>query len=143
MEIKSKITLEIHEFLKQYPLFKYRGKPLWNAQNMSDLNKQIWKNLSQARSMQTTELGYYLVRYGLERPCWDFELEEISGYDILKLDRYMQTPFYLDSKKRMLCIFDDAVAAQLMIYGNDVRSFLDAQDGVSDRPVKNKIPNKS
>lgn len=142
MTEKTKLTLslEIQDFLKQNPGFTFRGKsPSVNVNNLADLSKQIWKNLFKASSMQVTEFGCYILRYGLEKPCWDIQLNEINSYDVLKLERYLSGPFFLNTAKKTLTIFDDSIAAQLLLYGNDIRTFLDAQDGVSDRPVKPKI----
>lgn len=138
-KIKLTLSLEIQQHLKQNPGFTFRGHtPNINVDNLAELSKQIWKNLFKKTSMQVTELGYCLLRYGLEKPCWDFYLEEINSYDVLKLERYLSGPFFLNTAKRTLSVFDDTVAAQLLIYGNDIRTFLDAHDGVSDRPVKPK-----
>src|SRR6056297_167388 len=139
-EIKFKTTLEIQQHLEQYPGFKYRGVDLnHKSKNLSEFNKQIWKNTANKTSMQVTEMGYSILKFSMEKPLWEFELDEINSYDILKLDRYMPGPYYLNSKQKILCVFDENIATQLLLYGGDVRTFLDAQDGVSERPVRPKI----
>lgn len=138
-KIKLSLSLEIQQYLKQSPGFSFRRQTIKvNIENPAELNKQVWKNLFKKSSMQVTEFGYCILRYGLEKPCWDFHLEEINSYDVLKLERYLSCPFYLNTAKRTLSVFGDSIAAQLLLYGNDIRTFLDAQDGVSDRPVKPK-----
>jgi hypothetical protein len=106
---------------------------------IDDLFKAIWKNTSVSGGMALTSLGCEYFINLLELEYWSFAVETNTSATILMMERYMTTPYHLTMGKsknhRNLILFDESVATQLILYGNDLKSFLLAQDSASDRPI--------
>jgi hypothetical protein len=99
-----------------------------------------------------TNSGYSLTHHGLDHLVdtlqlkhWNVSivLETVSSAEIIMLSRYMNTPFFLHKFNRVkstreLVVFDENIAAQLVLYGGNLKMFLEAQDSVSDNPVRKK-----
>jgi hypothetical protein len=43
---------------------------------------------------------------------------------LLGLDRHLKAPYFLKSGK--LSIFDDSISTQLLLYGGDIKAYIDA-----------------
>jgi hypothetical protein len=89
--------------------------------------------------MALTNLGCEYFITLLELQHWDFAVETNTSAVILMMERYMTSPYYLTMGKgknhRNLILFDETVATQLILYNNDLKLFLQAQDSASDRPI--------
>jgi hypothetical protein len=116
-----------------------------NFASVEPLFKQMWHSTNTNNSYSLTRFGLECLAKDLKLKYWKVSivLETISSAEIIMLSRYMNTPFYLhkfNAKKatRDLVVFDDNVAAQLLLYGGNLKVFLQAQDSASNNPVMKK-----
>lgn len=135
MNHKHRLTVAVYEALRNPDGLVFNH----NFSGADDLFKAIWKNTSTNGGMALTSLGCEYFINLLELEYWDFAVETNTSATILMMERYMTTPYYLTMGKsknhRNLILFDESVATQLILYGNDLKSFLLAQDSASDRPI--------
>ena len=133
MSLKYKLTAKVFESVKSKSSFY----------NVEVLFMQMWHS-------SNTNTGYSLTKFGLD--ClvkelklqhWtvNISLEKVSSAEIIMLSRYMKTPFFQHkfnrhTDNRKLVVFDENIAAQLVLFGGDIQLFLEAQDNVSNNPVK-------
>ena len=135
MNHKHRLTVAVYEALKNPDgvIFNH------SFGGVDDLFKAMWKNTSLTGGMALTSLGVeYLINL-LELNHWDFSVETSTSATILMMERYMTSPYYLTMGKsknhRNLILFSETVATQLILYNNDLKSFLTAHDSASDRPI--------
>lgn len=138
MNPKHRLTVAVYEILTDSNGVAYDPKFV----AVDDLFKAMWKNTSTNSGMALTGLGCdYLINL-LDLEHWDFVVETNTSATILMMERYMTLPYYLTMGKsknhRNLILFDETVATQLILYGNDLKAFLLAQDSSSNRPVLKK-----
>lgn len=85
---------------------------------------QTWSNVNSRNGFKLTGYGFFELRQ--KHQFWSVALQqELRSVDILRLNRVMQSPWYVDY--RGLHFFDSNIAVQLMLYDNDVRFWLEAQ----------------
>lgn len=135
MNPKYRLTVAVYEALRNPSGVVFSH----NFNGIDDLFKSIWKNTSHSNGMALTALGVeYLINL-LDLQHWDFSVAATTSADILMMERYMTSPYYLTVGKsknhRNLILFDETVATQLILYNNDLKLFLRAQDSASDRPI--------
>ena len=106
---------------------------------------QMWHSSNTNSGYSLTKFGLDCLTDTLDLKHWSVNivLETVSSAEIIMLSRYMSTPFFLhkfNRKKssRELIVFDENIAAQLVLYGGNLKLFLEAQDSVSDNPVKHR-----
>lgn len=138
MSLKHKITVAV------YNKISVDGMGYTHARGLSsidDLFIQMWKNTGLNRGMALTGYGLECLVNVLTLKSWEIDVDtkNIRSADLIMLDRYMTAPyffFYPSTRKRKnLVLFDESTVAQLMLYNNDLKLFLDAQDAASNRPV--------
>lgn len=83
-------------------------------------------NLRSSGGLRLTEAGYQAFQL-LEIENWKVSYDE-SGYidkpTLLKLDKKIQFPYYIDSKKKQLVMFSSREAMLATLYG-DLQKFLE------------------
>ena len=138
MNPKHRLTVAVWNALRDPDILLHR----FNHEGIDKLFKAMWKNPSVSGGMALTSLGCEYFINLLDLQHWSFAVETNTSATILMMERYMTTPYYLTMGKsknhRNLILFDESVATQLILYGNDLKSFLLAQDGTSDRPISSQ-----
>ena len=101
------------------------------TKNVSDWHHLWWQN-----PRKNKNYGFRLTERGLE----DFEskiglksykitfpqpLETISSQFILRLDKFIDSPFYLDN--RYIKVFKERVAIELILFGGDLPKYLESK----------------
>lgn len=134
---KYRLTVSLYEALRN-PDGVIAAAP--GLASVDDLFKVVWKNTSLTGGMALTETGlkHFVKTLGLAH--WGFSVEIATSATILMMERYMTTPYFLISgrvvkQRENLVLFSENVATQLILYGNDLKTFLEAQDNASERPV--------
>lgn len=90
----------------------------------------MWRNIREDGGYRLTERGLeWLVEIGLKPYTIKLDLNDgkgnvTSGSILLGLDRNLKAPYFLKGGK--LSIFDDSISAQLLLYGGDIRSYIEA-----------------
>ena len=135
MNHKHRLTVAVYEALRNPDGVVFDH----SFDGADNLFKAMWKNTSVTGGMALTSLGCEYFINLLDLQHWDFAVETNTSGVILMMERYMSTPYYLTMGKgknyRNLILFDESVATQLILYGNDLECFLRAQDSASDRPI--------
>ena len=101
---------------------------------------EIWFDPDLQGGQRLKRIGVtYLVEI-LELENWDIEIAGSRSINFLLLSRHMNTPYYLleRGQKVWIKLFDESVVTQLILYGNDLNSWLDAMDAGSAKPVLRK-----
>lgn len=112
--------------------------------SIDDLFIQMWKNTGINRGMALTGYGLECLVNVIELENWaiDVDTKNIRSADLIMLDRYMLYPYYFfypsTRKKKNLVLFNESTVAQLILYSNDLKLFLDAHDSASEHPVLKK-----
>ena len=141
MSLKHKLTVAV------YNQISVDGIGYAHAQGLSsidDLFIQMWKNTGINRGMALTGYGLECLVNVLELKSWEIDVDtkNIRSADLIMLDRYMTSPYYFfypsTRKRKNLVLFEESTVAQLMLYNNDLKLFLDAHDSASDSPVLRK-----
>lgn len=134
MSLKHQITVKVYSQLSNYELAQ-------KVDSVDHLYLQLWKHTRSNRGMALTGYGLECLINVLELKHWsiDVDTKNIRSADLIMLDRYMLHPYYFfypsTRKRKNLVLFDESTVAQLMLYNNDLKLFLDAQDTASNRPV--------
>ena len=133
MHPKYRLTIAVYnELVAQQKLPK-------SSYSIDEVFKSIWKTSNTSHGMALTQVGLVYLRDILDLAHWNFSIEVNTSGTILMMERYMTSPYYLIPKRSNshtnLILFDEIVAAQLMLYGNDLKAFLLAQDSASDNPI--------
>lgn len=106
---------------------------------LDSLFKSIWKNTNRTNGLALTTMGLDYFINTLELEHWEFNVQNVVSADLLMMERYMISPYSLvlgKSKNHMnLVLFEESIAAQLVLYNNDLKMLLSAHDSASDRPV--------
>lgn len=140
MSLKNRLTAAVYEQLRNPDSLLVTS--IVNAESCDSLYNIMWKNTSLSGGFALTSVGVdYLVEV-LKLKHWaiDVDVTQVTSSDILLLERYMLTPFYLTkldgrTKSRVLIVFDEQIATQIILYGGNLRHFLQAQDAASGRAV--------
>ena len=119
---KYRLTVAIYEALRN-PDGVVHPAAL-DSPGPDELFKTIWKNTSHNNGLALTATGleYFIKLLQLEH--WDFAVETNTSATILMMERYMTSPYYLTmgkgTKHKKLILFDESVATQLILYGNEI-----------------------
>jgi hypothetical protein len=90
----------------------------------------MWRNIREDGGYRLTERGYeWLVALGIKpyRIKLDYDTGKANittGNILLGLDRQLKAPYFLKGGK--LSIFDDSISTQLLLYGGDIKAYLNA-----------------
>ena len=143
MNLKYKLTLAVYREISDPDglHFSDPDDDAYYGSNIDTLFKSMWRNTSPTGGLALTTTGLTHLSSILKLKKWELDVDAsaITSADILMLERYMTTPFFLIypySKKHNFIVFDESLVAQLMLYGNDLKLFLQAHDSASNRPVK-------
>jgi hypothetical protein len=69
--------------------------------------------------------GYKFVCKILKIESYEFPLTEpLTNYNLLQLDRYFQTMYYILNNKKFF-LFDESEASMLLLMGGDLKTYLD------------------
>jgi hypothetical protein len=89
-----------------------------------------WHNLRRTGGMRLTQLGYQIFVEQLELEHYTYAIDNpllFNQHTILKLDRKMQMPYYIETKKgvpKQIVFFGSQEAVMVNLYGN-LQQFLD------------------
>jgi len=89
-----------------------------------------WCNLRRNGGMRLTSLGYQVFADDLELEHYSYAINDpllFNQQTILKLDRKMQMPYYIEAKKgipKRIIFFGSKEAVMVNLYGN-LQQFLD------------------
>lgn len=94
--------------------------------NLENVYVQMWRNIRPEGGMRLTNQGHeWLRELGIKPYIINLTDETIqSGSILLGLDRYLKAPYHLKGKR--LSIFDSNFSTQLLLYGGDLKAYLDA-----------------
>lgn len=153
LELKDKIDrLSSEDSMKQ--LLDYHN--LINIP-IDRLHWKLWKKPYGPYGYRLTEFGYIALERILKIQCWRIPLNvtnsSISSQDILRLDRHLTSPFFIstipaqrwgfmntqpgqrwafnptaEESPYTFITFEESVAGQLLLYGNDLKYYLEALD---------------
>lgn len=90
----------------------------------------MWRNIREDGGYRLTERGYeWLVELGLKPYAIKLDYDShktniTTGSILLGLDRHLKAPYFL--KNGRLNIFDDSISTQLLLYGGDIKSYIEA-----------------
>jgi hypothetical protein len=90
----------------------------------------MWRNIREDGGYRLTERGFeWLVELGLKPYTIKLDQEShktsvTTGSILLGLDRYLKAPYFLKNGK--LSIFDDSISTQLLLYGGDIKAYIEA-----------------
>lgn len=122
MSLKLQLTNELAQKLHMDP---------------TELFKRMWASNRRADS------GYKLTKYGFDqlskiKQNWKIktDISQVRSIDLIRLDRFLETPYYLRPKS--MSVFDDGILVQITLYGNDIPAFLHGLDLFADNPTKYK-----
>jgi hypothetical protein len=119
MRDKHKLTEELVALL-----------PEQDRVNLKFATSSWWYNLRRKGGMRLTTTGYRAMVDELELEHYSYSIDDPHTFDkqlILKLDRRMQMPYYIDSVKgipKRIVFFGSQEAVMVNLYGN-LSQFLD------------------
>jgi hypothetical protein len=85
-----------------------------------------WQNLRSGGGMRLTDRGYDMFCTVLELEHYRYPLAGLDLRDIMNLDRKLQSPYYVEFRKRVshnLVLFGSQEAVLINLYG-DLKKFL-------------------
>lgn len=91
---------------------------------VEDAVRTWYRNIRSTGGFRLTELGYQaLIEAGIQ--SWQTEInpKDLTRPGILALDRQMQWPYYIDTRRRRMIMFGSSEAMMITLYG-DVRRYL-------------------
>ena len=91
----------------------------------SELRYDLWFNPKGDHSIRLSMNGYKFVCKILKIESYEFPLTEpLTNYNLLQLDRYFQTMYYILNNKKFF-LFDESEASMLSLMGGDLKTYLD------------------
>ena len=91
----------------------------------SELRYDLWFNPKDDTSIRLSMNGYKFVSKMLRIESYEFPLSEpLTNYNLLQLDRYFQTMYYILNNKKFF-LFDESEASMLSLMGGDLKTYLD------------------
>jgi hypothetical protein len=118
MELKRKLAFEVCTYLGL------------TENSFDSIYLNMWRNIREDGGYRLTERGYeWLHELGLKSHLItlanDNSKQELrTGNILLSLDRYLKAPYFIKNNK--LNIFDDSISTQLLLYGGDIKAYIDA-----------------
>lgn len=101
-----------------------------NNSNFDSIYKNMWRNIREDGGYRLTDEGYKLLDdIGLKSytiPLFDekLKIEIKTGNILIGLDKQLKVPYYIKNSK--LKVFDDNISTQLILYGGDIKAYLNA-----------------
>ena len=95
---------------------------------VDEVYPQWWQNLRSGGGMRLTDRGYDAFCNLLELQQYRYPLTGLDLQDIMNLDRKLQSPYYVEFRKRVshnLILFSSQEAVLINLYG-DLKKFLAA-----------------
>jgi hypothetical protein len=88
--------------------------------------KTWYYNLRETGGFRLTSVGYIALKAAAVQ-SWSVEIRfrDLTKKSLLTLDRKLQWPYYIDTKKKQLVMFSGREALMATLY-NDVRAWLDS-----------------
>ena len=94
---------------------------------------QMWRNIRDDGGYRLTDQGNeWLRELGMKSyviplpPDNSLTASLHTGSILLGLDRKLKAPYHLKNKR--LSIFDDSISVQLLLFGGDLKAYIDAND---------------
>lgn len=98
--------------------------PTGHHNDLDQALKSWYMNFRDAGGLRLTSIGYtVLVTLGIESWTMDIDAKKINKKTLLSLDRKLQWPYYIDTKKKQIIFFSSREAMLATLYG-DLGSFL-------------------
>jgi hypothetical protein len=87
--------------------------------NLDQALKVWYMNIRDTGGLRLTAIGYTVLRT-LDIESWNMDLDpkKINKKTILELDRKLQWPYYIDTKKRQIIFFSSREAMLATLYGD-------------------------
>ena len=114
MNLKQKYTVFFSENLKSY----------LSPEDITDIKNKIWFNLRNNRnSLRLTDIGLDYVKQADIRT---YEIEfpkdlKLSAQVLIWLDRYLESPYHLSSKK--IIVITEKSAIELHLFSGDLQKY--------------------
>jgi len=98
--------------------------PDGHATDLDQALKLWYMNIRDSGGMRLTVIGYtVLITLGIESWNMNIDPKKVNKKTILDLDRKLQWPYYIDTKKKQIIFFSSREAMLATLYG-DLGSFL-------------------
>lgn len=116
MELKRKLAFDVCQHLGL------------SENSFDSIYLNMWRNIRENGGYRLTERGFeWLSDLGMK--CYSIKLTEAktdikTGNVLLGLDRFLQAPYHIKNNK--LSIFDDSISTQILLYGGDIKAYIDA-----------------
>lgn len=103
--------------------------PEGHGMDVETAMKVWWYNIRAGGGLRLTDLGYFTFKKVVDLESYSMEIdwETFDRTTILKLDRKLQMPYYIDVKKKIpkqVVFFGSKEAMMARLYGN-LNKFLD------------------
>lgn len=103
--------------------------PLGTEMDTNTAMKTWWYNIRASGGLRLTELGYFTFKKIMDLDSYSMEInwEQFDRTTILKLDRQLQMPYYIEVKKKIpqnIIFFGSCEAMLAKLYG-DLNKFLE------------------
>lgn len=98
-----------------------------NIANLQKFYALIWRNVRTGGGLRLTQYGVDILDE-LKIHKWTIKIKNTNrtGATVLHMDRYLDSPYAIDNRKNSIIVYDEQLAAQLMLYDGDLAAFLDA-----------------
>ena len=66
--------------------------------------------------------------------AWNVKIKNTqtnTGNTMIAMDRFLESPYFVDTKGSTITLYDGELATQIMLYDGDLGAFLGAQGGLS------------
>ncbi len=140
MNLKHQIAVEIYNTLQDSVFTMSTRVGSVKLDNTDSIFKATWKNTAYSGGFALTEVGVELLIDVLKLQHWVLDVQVLNptSGDILMLERYVNAPFYAKFNQRgkgKFTVFDQSIASQILLYGNDLKLFLKSYDYASAVPI--------
>ena len=82
----------------------------------------IWQNVLKDGGMRLTPQGFIILGTELDIKFYSLPLIDSTLNHLLNLDKKLECPYYIMPKS--LVVFDEKIAFELKLYGNDIDIYL-------------------
>lgn len=102
----------------------------WTAENPETLERALslwWHNIRKSGGLRLTDIGYFALNEVLRIESYAMDIDQIDRQTMLSLDRKLQMPYYIKTKKKIpiqIVFFGSKEAMLAKLYGN-LTKFLD------------------
>jgi len=90
----------------------------------------IWMNPQKGRknSLRLTEAGYKILKDRIQLKSYDVSFPEETEWNsklILELDKFLESPYFLD--RHHISVFREKTAVELVLFGGDLQKYTRAK----------------